>query len=172
LVDATRGFESQDQNIFWLAEKNKKGIVILINKWDLMPKETNTLRDIEAQVREEIASFPDVPILFISALTKQRVLKAIETAVEVYNNIQRKIPTKHLNDVMLPIISNNPPPATKGKYVKIKFCTQLPTQTPQFAFFANLPQYVKEPYRRFVENQLRKNFDFTGVPMAVHFRKK
>jgi GTP-binding protein len=172
LVDATRGFESQDQNIFWLAEKNKKGIVILINKWDLMPKETNTLRDIEAQVREEIASFPDVPILFISALTKQRVLKAIETAVEVYNNIHRKIPTKHLNDVMLPIISNNPPPATKGKYVKIKFCTQLPTQTPQFAFFANLPQYVKEPYRRFVENQLRKNFDFTGVPMAVHFRKK
>jgi len=172
LVDATRGFESQDQNIFWLAEKNKKGIVILINKWDLMEKETNTLRDIEASVRQEIASFPDVPILFISALTKQRVFKAVETAVEVYNNIYRKIPTKHLNDVMLPIISNNPPPATKGKYVKIKFCTQLPTQTPQFAFFANLPQYVKEPYRRFVENQLRKNFDFTGVPMAVHFRKK
>jgi GTP-binding protein len=172
LVDATRGFESQDQNIFWLAEKNKKGIVILINKWDLMEKETNTLRDIEASVRQEIASFPDVPILFISALTKQRVFKAVETAVEVYNNIHRKIPTKHLNDVMLPIISNNPPPATKGKYVKIKFCTQLPTQTPQFAFFANLPQYVKEPYRRFVENQLRKNFDFTGVPMAVHFRKK
>ena len=172
LVDATRGSESQDQNIFWLAEKNKKGIVILINKWDLMEKETNTLRDIEASVRQEIASFPDVPILFISALTKQRVFKAVETAVEVYNNIHRKIPTKHLNDVMLPIISNNPPPATKGKYVKIKFCTQLPTQTPQFAFFANLPQYVKEPYRRFVENQLRKNFDFTGVPMAVHFRKK
>jgi GTP-binding protein len=172
LVDATRGFESQDQNIFWLAEKNKKGIVILINKWDLMEKETNTLRDIEASIRQEIASFPDVPILFISALTKQRVFKAVETAVEVYNNIHRKIPTKHLNDVMLPIISNNPPPATKGKYVKIKFCTQLPTQTPQFAFFANLPQYVKEPYRRFVENQLRKNFDFTGVPMAVHFRKK
>jgi len=172
IVDATRGFESQDVNIFWLAEKNKKGIVILVNKWDLMEKETNTTRDIEKQIKEEIASFPDVPIVFISALTKQRVFKAVETAVEVYNNIKRHIPTMHLNDIMLPIIQNNPPPATKGKYVKIKFCTQLPTQTPQFAFFANLPQYVKEPYRRFVENQLRKNFDFTGVPLSVHFRKK
>lgn len=172
VVDATRGFESQDQNIFWLAEKNKKGIVILINKWDLMEKETNTLRDIEKQVKQEIASFPDVPILFISALTKQRIFKAVETAVEVYQNLKRQIPTKQLNDVMLPIISNNPPPATKGKYVKVKFCTQLPTQTPQFAFFANLPQYIKEPYRRFVENQLRKNFDFTGVPLSIHFRKK
>lgn len=172
VVDATRGFESQDQNIFWLAEKNKKGIVILINKWDLMEKETNTIRDFEIAIRKEIASFPDVPILFISALTKQRVFKAVETAVKVFENIKRKIPTKQLNDIMLPIIQNNPPPATKGKYVKIKFCTQLPTQTPQFAFFANLPQYVKEPYRRFVENQLRKNFDFTGIPMSVHFRKK
>jgi len=172
IVDATRGFESQDVNIFWLAEKNKKGIVILVNKWDLMEKETNTTRDIEKQIKEEIASFPDVPIVFISALTKQRVFKAVETAVEVYNNIKRHIPTKHFNDIMLPIIQNNPPPATKGKYVKIKFCTQLPTQTPQFAFFANLPQYVKEPYRRFIENQLRKNFDFTGVPLSVHFRKK
>ena len=172
VVDASRGFESQDQNIFWLAEKNKKGIVILINKWDLMEKETNTLRDFEALVRNEIASFPDVPILFISALTKQRVFKAVETAVGVYESIKRKIPTKHFNDVMLPIIQNNPPPATKGKYVKVKFCTQLPSPTPQFAFFANLPQYIKEPYRRFVENQIRKNFDFTGVPISVHFRKK
>jgi GTP-binding protein len=172
LVDATRGFESQDINIFWLAEKNKKGIVILVNKWDLMEKETNTTRDIEKQIKEEIASFPDVPILFISALTKQRIFKAVETAVEVFGNLKRKVNTKQLNDIMLPIINNNPPPATKGKYVKIKFCTQLPTQTPQFAFFANLPQYVKEPYRRFVENQLRKHFDFTGVPLSVHFRKK
>lgn len=172
VVDATRGFESQDQNIFWLAEKNKKGIVILVNKWDLMEKETNTLRDIEKSIKEQIASFPDVPILFISALTKQRIFKAVETAMEVFQNLKRSIPTKHLNDVMLPIISNNPPPATKGKYVKIKFCTQLPTQTPQFAFFANMPQYVKEPYRRFVENQLRKHFQFTGVPLSVHFRKK
>ncbi len=172
VVDATRGFESQDQNIFWLAEKNKKGIVILVNKWDLMEKETNTVRDIEKQIKEEIASFPDVPILFISALTKQRIFKAVETAMAVYANLKRQVNTKQLNDIMLPIISNNPPPATKGKYVKIKFCTQLPTQTPQFAFFANLPQYVKEPYRRFVENQLRKYFDFTGVPLSVHFRKK
>lgn len=172
VVDATRGFESQDQNIFWLAEKNKKGIVILVNKWDLMEKETNTLRDIEKSIKEQIASFPDVPILFISALTKQRIFKAVETAMEVFQNLKRTIPTRHFNDVMLPIINNNPPPATKGKFVKIKFCTQLPTHTPQFAFFANLPQYVKEPYRRFVENQIRKNFQFTGVPLSVHFRKK
>lgn len=172
VVDATRGFESQDQNIFWLAEKNKKGIVILINKWDVMDKETNTLRDFEKKVREEIASFPDVPILFISALTKQRIFKAIETAVQVFENKKRKIATKELNDVMLPIIGSYPPPAVKGKYIKIKFCTQLPTHHPQFAFFANLPQYIKEPYRRFVENQLRKQFDFSGVPIGVHFRKK
>lgn len=172
VVDATRGFESQDQNIFWLAEKNKKGIVILVNKWDLQEKETNTLRDFEKSIKEQIASFPDVPILFISALTKQRIFKAVETAAQVYKNIKRKVNTKELNDIMLPIIGSFPPPAVKGKYIKIKFCTQLPTQHPQFAFFANLPQYIKEPYRRFVENQLRKQFDFTGVPIGVHFRKK
>lgn len=172
LIDATRGFESQDQNIFWLAEKNKKGIVVLVNKWDVMEKQTNTLRDFEKNIRQEIASFPDVPILFISALTKQRIFKAIETAVQVFENKKRKIATKELNDVMLPIIGSYPPPAVKGKYVKIKFCMQLPTQQPQFAFFANLPQYIKEPYRRFIENQLRKHFDFSGVPIGVHFRKK
>ncbi len=172
LVDATRGFEGQDKNIFWLAEKNKKGVVILINKWDLIQKETNTLRDFEAMVRHETAPFTDVPILFISALTKQRVYKAIETAVQVFENRKNRVSTRKLNDVMLPIIEHNPPPANKGKYIKIKFCTQLPTPTPQFAFFANLPQYIKDPYKRFVENKLREAFDFNGVPIVIYFRKK
>ncbi len=172
VVDATRGFEGQDKNIFWLAEKNKKGIVILVNKWDLIDKETNTLRDFEAKVRKETAPFTDVPILFISALTKQRIFKAIETAVTVFENRKNRVPTKKLNDALLPIIKHNPPPALKGKFVKIKFCTQLPTPTPQFAFFANLPQYVRDPYKRFVENKLRKIFNFNGVPIVIYFRKK
>lgn len=172
VLDATRGFEGQDLNIFWLAERNKKGIVILVNKWDLVEKETNTVKQFETYIREQIEPFTDVPIVFISALTKQRIHKAIETAVEVYKNKTKRISTSKLNDVMLPIIDHTPPPAQKGKYVKIKFCTQLPTPTPQFAFFANLPQYVKEPYRRFVENKLRSNFDFNGVPIQVYFRKK
>ena len=172
VVDATRGFEGQDQNIFWLAEKNKKGVVVLINKWDLMEKETNTMRDFEAKIRKQIAPFTDVPIIFTSALTKQRIYKAIETAVEVFENRKRRISTSKLNDTMLDIIKQNPPPATKGKYVKIKFCTQLPTRTPQFAFFANLPQYVKDPYKRFLENKLRDHFDFTGVPIVIYFRQK
>lgn len=172
LVDATRGFEGQDLNIFWLAERNKKGIVILVNKWDLLEKETNSARDFERMIRKEIEPFTDVPIIFISALTKQRIFKAIETAVEVYQNKTKKIATSKLNEVMLPIIENTPPPALKGKYIKIKYCTQLPTNTPQFAFFANLPQYVKEPYRRFIENKLREHFTFTGVPIQVYFRKK
>ncbi len=172
VVDATRGFEGQDQNIFWLAEKNRKGIVILINKWDLVEKETNTLRDFEAKIRKQIEPFTDVPIVFISALTKQRIFKAIETAVEVFENRKNRISTSKLNDTMLEIIKQNPPPATKGKYIKIKFCTQLPTRTPQFAFFANLPQYVKDPYKRFIENKLRENFNFTGVPITIYFRQK
>jgi GTP-binding protein len=172
LVDATRGFEGQDKNIFWLAEKNKKGVVILVNKWDLIDKETNTLRDFEELVRRETAPFTDIPIIFISALTKQRVFKAIETAVKVFENRKNRISTHKLNDIMLPIIQNNPPPSNKGKFVKIKFCSQLPTQTPQFVFFANLPQYIKDSYRRFIENQLRKEFNFNGVPVIIHFRKK
>lgn len=172
VVDATREFEGQDENIFWLAEKNRKGIVILVNKWDLIEKETNTMKDYEAKIREEIAPFTDVPIIFISALTKQRVFKAIETAVEVFENRKKRIPTSKLNEVMLDILKSSPPPANKGKYIKVKFCTQLPTPTPQFVFFANLPQYVKDPYKRFVENKMREIFNFTGVPVVVYFRQK
>ena len=172
MLDATRGFESQDANIFWLAQRNRKGIVILVKKWDVVEKENNTAKAYEAAIRKEIEPFTDVPIIFVSALNKQRIYKAIETAVEVYNNRTKRIPTRQLNEVMLPIIENYPPPAIKGKYVKIKFCTQLPTPMPQFAFFANLPQYVKDPYRRFIENKLRENFDFKGVPIDVYFRQK
>ncbi len=173
VLDATRGFDGQVQNIFWLAERNRKGIVILVNKWDLVEnKESNTLKDFEKYIRREIEPFTDVPIVFISALTKQRIFKAIETAVEVYKNRSKKIKTSELNDVLLPIIEHNPPPAYKGKYVKIKYITQLPTPQPQFAFFCNLPQYIRDPYKRFLENQLRKEFDFHGVPVSVYLRKK
>lgn len=172
VVDATRGFEGQDQNIFWLAEKNRKGVVILINKWDLVEKETNTMRDYEAKVKEQIAPFTDVPIIFISALTKQRLFKAIETAVEVFENRKNRISTSKFNETMLEIVKNNPPPAIKGKFVKIKYCMQLPTQTPQFAFFCNLPQYVRDPYKRFLENKLREIYNFSGVPITIYFRQK
>jgi GTP-binding protein len=172
MVDATRGFENQDQNIFWLAEKNKKGIVVLINKWDLVEKETNTMRDFEAEIKKQIAPFTDVPVIFISVLNKQRIFKAIETAVEVFENRKRRIATSKFNETMLEIVKNNPPPATKGKFVKIKYCMQLPTRTPQFAFFSNLPQYVKDPYKRYVENQLRMHYNFTGVPIIIYFRQK
>ena len=172
VFDATRGFDGQVQNIFWLAEKNRKGIVILANKWDLVDKETKTMKGFETYIRKQIEPFTDVPILFISALTKQRIYKAIETAVDVYKNRSKRIKTRELNDVLLPIIQKNPPPATKGKYVKIKFITQLPTPQPQFAFFCNLPQYVKEPYKRFLENKLREHFNFHGVPVTVYMRKK
>ncbi|WP_196889592.1 ribosome biogenesis GTPase Der [Aureivirga sp. CE67] len=173
VVDATRGFESQDQNIFWLAEKNRKGVVVLINKWDLVEnKETNTMKKYEEMVRKQMEPFTDVPVVFISALTKQRIYKAIETAVEVHKNRKRRIPTSKLNETMLEIIENYSPPATKGKFVKIKYCMQLPTRTPQFAFFANLPQYVRDPYKRYLENQLREHYDFSGVPISIYMRKK
>lgn len=172
MVDATLGWESQDMNIFGLAQKNRKGIVIVVNKWDLVEKETNTMRDFEEVIRNKIGMFSDIPILFTSALTKQRILKTVETAMEVNENRKRRIKTSKLNELMLPILENTPPPALKGKYVKIKYCVQLPTPSPQFVFFCNLPQYVKEPYKRFVENQLRKNFDFTGVPIEIYFRQK
>ncbi|HRB70741.1 ribosome biogenesis GTPase Der [Flavobacterium sp. WV_118_3] len=172
MIDATRGFEGQDQSIFWLAEKNRKGVVILVNKWDLVEKDTMSTRDYEARIRQEIAPFTDVPILFVSALTKQRLLKALETAVEVYENRKQRIATSKFNELMLPIIEHTPPPALKGKYIKIKYCMQLPTPTPQFVFFANLPQYVKDPYKRFIENKLRENYNFSGVPIDIYFRQK
>lgn len=172
VLDATRGFEGQDTNIFWLAQRNRKGIVILINKWDLVEKDTNSAKEFEKVIRKEIEPFTDVPIVFISALNKQRIYKAIETAVAVYENRAKRVPTSKLNEIMLPLIENYPPPAVKGKYIKIKFCTQLPTPMPQFVFFANLPQYVKDPYKRFIENKLREHFDFKGVPIDVYFRKK
>lgn len=172
MVDATLGWESQDMNIFGLAQKNRKGIVIVVNKWDLVEKDTNTTRDFEAKIKEKIGQFTDIPVLFISALTKQRILKAVEVAMEVYENRAKKIKTSKLNEVMLPVFEATPPPALKGKYVKIKYCVQLPTPSPQFVFFCNLPQYIKEPYKRFTENQLRKHFGFTGVPIEIYFRQK
>ncbi|MDX1470071.1 MAG: ribosome biogenesis GTPase Der [Flavobacteriaceae bacterium] len=172
LLDADRGFDGQVQNIFWLAERNRKGIVILVNKWDLVDKDTKSTKQYEAKIREKISPFTDVPIVFISVTEKQRIYKAIETAIEVYNNRAKRVKTSKLNEVLLPFIESNPPPAYKGKYVKIKYISQLPTPQPQFAFFCNLPQYVKEPYKRFLENKLRQEFDFTGVPISIYMRKK
>ena len=172
MVDATLGWESQDMNIFGLAQKNRKGIVIVVNKWDLVEKETNTTRDFENVIKERIGQFTDIPVIFVSALTKQRILKTVEIGMEVFANRAKKIKTSKLNEIMLPVFEQTPPPALKGKYVKIKYCVQLPTPSPQFVFFCNLPQYVKESYKRFTENQLRKHFGFTGVPIEVYFRQK
>lgn len=172
VIDATRGFEGQDQSIFWLAEKNRKGIVILVNKWDLVEKDTMSSKQYADRIREEISPFTDVPILFVSVLTKQRLLKALETAVKVYENKTQRIPTSKFNDHMLKLIEAFPPPALKGKYVKIKYCMQLPTPTPQFVFFANLPQYVKDPYKRFLENKIREQWNFEGVPIDIYIREK
>jgi GTP-binding protein len=172
MIDAVQGIESQDMNIIHLAIRNNKGLVILVNKWDLVEKDTKTSKTFEENIRQKIAPFKDVPIVFISATTKQRVLKAIEAGMMVYENRRRRIPTAKLNELLLPIIEAMPPPSLKGKYVKIKYVTQLPTKTPMFAFFCNLPQYVKEPYKRFLENKLREKFDFSGVPIAILMRKK
>jgi GTP-binding protein len=172
MIDATRGVEAQDVNIFNLIIRNKKGVVILVNKWDLIEKDTHSTKRITEEIHEKIAPFNDVPILFISALTKQRVHKALETAVEVYERRQQKIKTSELNEVLLEAIEKYGPPSVKGKFIKIKYVTQLPTPTPSFAFFANLPQYIKEPYRRYIENQMREKFNFTGVPIQIYFRQK
>lgn len=173
VFDATRGFDGQVQSIFWLAERNNKGVVILVNKWDLVEgKDNQSTKEMEAYIRKQCEPFTDVPIVFISALTKQRIYKAIETAVDVHKRRSTRIKTSVLNDTMLSIIEAFPPPAYKGKYVKIKFCTQLPTPHPCFAFFCNLPQYIRDPYKRFIENKLREQFDFTGVPLTIYFRKK
>ncbi|MGJ8667349.1 MAG: ribosome biogenesis GTPase Der [Patiriisocius sp.] len=172
VFDAQRGFDGQVQKIFWLAHRNNKGVVILANKWDLIEKDHKSAKEFETYIRRQCEPFTDVPIVFMSVLNKQRIFKAIETAVEVYENRNKKIKTSVLNDTLLPIIENTPPPQHKGKYVKIKYITQLPTPHPCFAFFANLPQYIKDPYKRFLENQLRKEFDFNGVPVTVYIRKK
>lgn len=172
IIEATEGIMAQDMNIFQLAISNNKGIVIVVNKWDLVEKETNTAKVFEEQIKRKLAPFTDVPIVFTSVINKQRIHKALEEVVRVYENRNRKIPTSQLNDVMLAIINQFPPPALKGKWIKIKFITQLPTLAPSFAFFCNLPQYVKDPYKRFLENKMRENFDFKGVPIQIFMRKK
>jgi GTPase len=172
LLDATRGLESQDLNIMSLILKNNKGVIVLVNKWDLIEKENNITTRFEKEIKEKTAPFTDYPILFISAINKQRILKVLELVEAVNNNRNRKISTSELNEVMLQVIAKNPPPALKGKYVKIKYVTQLPVYTPSFAFFCNLPQYVKDPYKRFIENRMREKFDFNGVPIRIFFRKK
>ena len=172
IFDIERGFDSQVQNIFWLAARNKKGIVILVNKWDIAEKDHTTTKSIEEEIIGKTSPLTDIPIVFISALTKQRIFDAIKIAMEVNQRRENKIPTKKLNDIILPIIEQKPPPSTKGKFIKIKFCRQLPTKYPQFAFYCNLPQYIKDPYKRFLENQIRKNFNFFGVPIDIFLRKK
>jgi len=173
MIDAQSGIEKQDINIFHLAEKNKKGIVVVVNKWDLVKKETNTHLDFERRIREKIAPFNDVPIVFTSVHEKQRIFKTLELAAKVFEKRSTKIQTSKLNDFLLPLIENNPPPtASRGRYLRIKYIMQLKTATPQFVFFCNLPDDVKENYRRFLENKIREKYDFTGVPIRLHFRKK
>ncbi len=172
LVDATRGFDTQVQKIFWLAHRNNKGIVILINKWDLIDKDKTDTITYEKKIKDKIAPFIDVPILFISVIKKQRVLKALEMAIKVSKYRNLRIPTSELNKFILPIVQKTPPPSNKGKIIKIKFCTQLPTKYPQFILFCNLPQYIKDTYRRFIENKLRSNYNLSGVPINIFFRKK
>lgn len=172
VIDATLGFEGQDQNIYNLINKNRKGVVIVVNKWDLVEKTHKSTDEFTKLIKEAIAPQQDVPIIFTSALTKQRLLKVLETALEVFENRNRKIQTSKLNDFLLETVESYPPPAYKGKHIKIKFATQLPTHTPSFAFFCNLPQYIREPYKRYLENKLREAFNFTGVPIQIFFRQK
>jgi GTP-binding protein len=172
MIDATSGINAQDLAIFHLIEKNRKGVVIIVNKWDLMEKDQDSVKKFTEMINEKIVPFTDVPIIFTSVKTKQRIQKTLETAVEVFRHRTEKIPTSKLNEVLLPIIERTPPPATKGKYIKIKYVTQLPTHTPQFAFFCNLPQYISESYTRFIENQMREHFPLSGVPIEIYFRSK
>ncbi len=172
LIDATLGIESQDLSIIDLVKKNNKGIVLLVNKWDLAEKETNTVKEYTRIIHEKIAPFNDIPIVFISAKTKQRIHKVLDTAIEVYHNRTQRIPTSKLNEYMQEVIDLNPPPSTKGKYIQIKYVSQLPTYAPAFAFFCNLPQYVKDPYKRYLENKLREKYNFCGVPIRIFMRKK
>lgn len=172
IYDACREFDSQVKNIFWLAAKNHKGIVIIVNKWDLIDKKNNSTEEFIKKIKKEISPFTDVPIIFVSALNNQRIHKSIQTALNVFERRKNRIPTKSLNDYLLPIILRTPPPAIKGKYIKVKFVRQLPSKHPQFTFFCNLPQYVKEPYKRFLENKIRKKYDFTGSTVDIFMRKK
>lgn len=172
LIDATRGIESQDLNIISLIERNNKGMIVLVNKWDLVEKDNKTTMVFEKRIREKTASFTDYPILFISATNMQRIHKILELVDRVNENRRRRISTSELNEVMPAIIRDNPPPSLKGKYIRIKYVTQLPTATPSFAFFCNLPQYVRDPYKRYLENRIREKYDFSGVPLKIFFRKK
>lgn len=172
LIDATRGLESQDMNIISLILKNNKGMILLVNKWDLITKENNTALAIEKEIKERTAPFTDYPVLFISATNKQRIHKILEIVDRVNSSRNRKIPTSELNDVFLKIINDNPPPASRGRHIKIKYVTQLPVYTPSFAFFCNYPESIKEPYKRFIENRIREKYDFSGVPVRIFFRKK
>ena len=172
MLDAQQGLESQDLNIHNLIVRNRKGCVIVVNKWDLVEKESNTMKEWRAFLAKKLAPFNDIPIVFASALNKQRILEVLQQAIRVCNSRRRRIPTSELNDYILPIIEAYPPASTKGKYIRIKYATQLPTPTPQFAFFVNLPQYIKEPYRRYLENKIREHWDFSGVPMQIYFRQK
>ena len=172
MVDAQNGIEAQDMSIFNLIQRNRKGCVIVVNKWDAVEKDSNTMKKYTEAIRERIAPNNDIPIIFTSVLNKQRIMDVLDAAEKVYANYSKKIPTSKLNEVMLPEIENYPPPAWKGKYVKIKYITQLPTRSPSFAFFCNLPQYIREPYKRYLENRLRTNFDFTGCPLQIFIRQK
>jgi len=172
IVDATRGIESQDINIFSVIQKNNKGIIVLVNKWDLIDKDSGTAKRIEKEIRSRTAPFTDYDILFISAINKQRIHRILDLVMRVNDNRRRKIPTSQLNDIMLEAIKDYPPPSVKGKNIKIKYVVQLPSYSPAFAFFCNLPQYIREPYKRYLENRIRENFDFRGVPIKIFFRKK
>lgn len=172
MIDAAEGIQKQDLSIYYIIEKNSKGVVVIVNKWDLVEKDQNTMLKFEEQLRNQLAPFNDVPIIFTSTLSKQRIHKALEKSMEVFENRVRKIPTKELNDVMLDIINATPPPAMKGKYIRIKFVQMLPTHAPTFAFYCNLPQYIPDSYKRFLENRLREKFNFEGVPLKLFFRKK
>ncbi len=172
MLDAQQGLESQDLNIHNLIVRNRKGCVIVVNKWDLVEKENNTMKEWREFLEKKLAPFNDIPIIFTSVINKQRILEVLQQAIRVFNSRRRRIPTSELNDYILPIIEDYPPASTKGKYIRIKYATQLPTPTPQFAFFVNLPQYIKESYRRYLENKLRENWDFSGVPMQIYFRQK
>lgn len=172
MIDATTGIESQDLNIFNLVVRNKKGCVIVINKWDLVDKTEKTMKEMTENIRRRIAPFSDVPIIFTSVLNKQRIMDVLQTAMRVYYSRARRIPTSELNEYLLPIIEETPPPSTKGKYIRIKYVTQLSSPTPVFAFFVNLPQYIKEGYRRYLENKIRERWDFQGVPIQIFFRQK